>query len=251
MKNCSFVSHGARFWALLAALTVAPGAALAQEEHGGSHQAQDQSSQHTPSESTRAQGTQARGTQTQRQQEMQPRQQRQQQQQQAVVPTEQDRQQLRQVSGDVLRIKTVRIMGTDQTNLVALIETQRGERRLAVDLGPAEDARQLGLTTGDRLAVEGRVYRIGDDPLLVATRVRSGNQSVQIDRSEQQQHASQQHQQQTQQRVGQAQPQPMEAQDDETDIQIIEREQQAEADLGSPDSEPDVEVEIEDRRASR
>lgn len=95
---------------------------------------------------------------------------------------------LREASGDIVRTKVVAIRGTNQENLVALIDTHRGNDRLVVDLGPVDAMRELRLGEGDRIAVEGRVHRVGDRQVLVASRIREGDRTRRIDRSGQAQH---------------------------------------------------------------
>jgi hypothetical protein len=146
-------------------------------------------------------------------------QQQQQQQQASATPPDETRQeaqqrtqQLRQASGEVLELKSVDIRGTDGSNAVALLETERGDRRLVVDLGP-EDRVEGKIDQGDRIRVEGVVHRIGDTQLLVARRVEAGGERMAINRQQQQeQHARMQRR--SQQQRAEAQPPQDQERDD-------------------------------------
>ncbi|MFO7178548.1 MAG: hypothetical protein DIU78_007620 [Pseudomonadota bacterium] len=89
----------------------------------------------------------------------------------------------REVSGTVIATKTVRIRGYDQPNFIALIRTNKGNRRLAIDLGPRRDLEDTDIGRGETLAAVGPVVRVGDEQILVATRARIGDQLVEVDRS--------------------------------------------------------------------
>lgn len=92
----------------------------------------------------------------------------------------------RTVTGRVLATKTVQLRGTNQRNLVALVRTPEGMRRL-VDLGPRSDARQLQLAAGDQLAVRGPVATVNGRQIVIAEQARSDAASLDIDRSMQRQ----------------------------------------------------------------
>lgn len=79
---------------------------------------------------------------------------------------------LREVSGVVLGMKVVEVRGTGDQNVVALIKTDRGDRRLAIDLGPLTQLDRSGLHVGGRLAAEGYVVAVRDQQFLVATRIK-------------------------------------------------------------------------------
>lgn len=88
----------------------------------------------------------------------------------------------RQVSGVVLGTKTVEVRGAGERNLIVLIKTTRGDRRLAIDLGPAQALAQANVTPGARIAAEGYVVALRDQQFLVATRVMSGDQVFDVRR---------------------------------------------------------------------
>lgn len=94
-------------------------------------------------------------------------------------------QKLREVSGTIIETKTVEMRGTDQQNVVALIRTSRGDRRLIVDLGPAQQLEQAKLREGEKIAVEGTVATIRDQQFLVASRVKANGQTIEVDRTAQ------------------------------------------------------------------
>lgn len=91
----------------------------------------------------------------------------------------------RQVSGTILSMKTVGIRGSDVQNRVALIRTNKGNKRLVVDLGPEQELKGLNTGKGQRISVQGRVVRVGDRQLLVAERVRQNDQTRQLQRTAQ------------------------------------------------------------------
>lgn len=89
----------------------------------------------------------------------------------------------REVSGTVIATKTVRIRGYEQPNFVALIRTNKGNRRVAIDLGPRRDLEKMDIGRGETLAAVGPVVRVGDEQILVASRARIGDQVIDVDRS--------------------------------------------------------------------
>lgn len=107
---------------------------------------------------------------------------------------------LRQVSGKIQTAKLVDVRGSTTRNLVALIQTTKGGKRLIVDLGPVRALRhdeanpysavldsneELQLEPGRSLAVEGVVERVADTQLLIARRVRQGQRTITIQRTAQ------------------------------------------------------------------
>jgi hypothetical protein len=90
-----------------------------------------------------------------------------------TVPEARQRTQtLRKVSGVVLGIKIVEVRGAGDENVVALIKTDNGDRRLAIDLGPLAQLERSDLHVGGRLAAEGYVVAVRDQQFLVATRIK-------------------------------------------------------------------------------
>lgn len=90
-------------------------------------------------------------------------------------------------SGEVVGLKSVRLRGTNQTNLVARIRTPDGRQQL-VDLGPRSDARDLDLELGDRLRVQGTQAMVRGRPILIARQARSDGRQLVVDRSAQRRH---------------------------------------------------------------
>ncbi len=85
---------------------------------------------------------------------------------------------LRQVSGVVLGMKVVEVRGANEENVVALIKTDRGDRRLAIDLGPMSQLDRTNLHVGGRITAEGYVVAVRDQQFLVATRVKAERGAV-------------------------------------------------------------------------
>jgi hypothetical protein len=115
----------------------------------------------------------------------------------------------RQVSGTVLGIKDVEFKGSDQKNTVALLRTNKNNRRLVVDLGPKKDLKELNVKKGQQLAAKGVVVNVGDQPLLVASQLKRGNKTLDVDRMPQiEALRKQQGPEGTQQQPGMQSPQP-------------------------------------------
>lgn len=105
---------------------------------------------------------------------------------------------MRQASGEILAIKTVRLPDDLPPHLVALLDTRRGDQRLVVDLGPRNRLtrqQRAALELGDRIAVEGQVTVVKGVQVLMADRVRAGNREFRIQRPELQRMRQQQRQQ--------------------------------------------------------
>lgn len=136
-----------------------------------------------------APGSQAQQPQPQQQppqQPMQPQQQPPQQQQGYQPGAAADADKSRQVQGRIQALKSVQLRGMNQPNLVALIETRKGDRRLVVDLGPQNNLRKLKLRPGSRIAAQGKVAQVKDQLVLVANRARIRGQQIDIQRPLQQ-----------------------------------------------------------------
>ena len=88
----------------------------------------------------------------------------------------------REMSGTVLDTKTVKFRGTDQANIVALVQTKKSARRLAVDLGPKQQLGSLKIKKGQELAARGVIINVGDRPVFVADKLKQGDKTVDIDR---------------------------------------------------------------------
>lgn len=92
---------------------------------------------------------------------------------------------VRQVSGEILKLKQVEVRGAEVENIVALIKTTRNDRRLVVDLGPTSLMDQLKLSKGQKISVEGRLAKVRDRRFLVAHRIQVGDRTLNIDRGAQ------------------------------------------------------------------
>jgi hypothetical protein len=89
---------------------------------------------------------------------------------------------LRQARGTVIQTKQVKVQNGGDV-LVAMLATNKGDRRLLVDLGPNDQ--KLNIDKGEKMSVEGVVTRIGDRQVLVANRIKADGQLVKIDRESQ------------------------------------------------------------------
>jgi hypothetical protein len=85
----------------------------------------------------------------------------------------------RSVSGEVMSTRTVSVRG--QQRKLAKIETQEG-MLVIVDMGPSASLRNFDLAEGDQLNARGVPLKVRDQNILVAMQVRSGDQSVRVNR---------------------------------------------------------------------
>lgn len=97
-----------------------------------------------------------------------------------VSKQEQVRPEYRQVRGNIVRSRQVKVRGMSQPNVLALVQTQGGQRVL-VDLGSAQ-AMRANLQNGQPITVRGREVRLGDRVLLLANQFRTGDQSYDVNR---------------------------------------------------------------------
>ncbi len=72
-----------------------------------------------------------------------------------------------QVAGKIIRTKQVDVRGTDEKQMLALIETKRGNR-IPVDLGPTSGLKDVKLSSGDRVRINGFMAKVGEKQLVVA-----------------------------------------------------------------------------------
>ena len=87
----------------------------------------------------------------------------------------------RKVSGELTNLKEIALSGYGGPHMVGKVKTDRGTVA-KVDFGPSAQAKELELTEGDRVDVEGRRGRINDKAMLLATKVSSDGNTKQIDR---------------------------------------------------------------------
>jgi hypothetical protein len=91
----------------------------------------------------------------------------------------------RQVRGTVLQHKQVKIKGTDLTNEVMLLRTQKGNKILVVDAGRSDKLSSLALDRGKQVTARGQVVTMKGQQVLVASDIMQGNQRLAVDRSQQ------------------------------------------------------------------
>ena len=87
----------------------------------------------------------------------------------------------RRVSGELSNLKEITLSGYGGPHMVGKVKTDRGTTA-KVDFGPSAQAKDLKLTEGDRVDVEGRRGRINDKAMLLATKVTSDGNTVLIER---------------------------------------------------------------------
>lgn len=84
-----------------------------------------------------------------------------------------------QISGEIQEMKTVRTRRDDQQHRVARLETDRGT--VFADFGPAsQKLRNLNLSEGDRIEVQGKMSRMGDRAILLADSVRHDGTKIKV-----------------------------------------------------------------------
>jgi hypothetical protein len=71
------------------------------------------------------------------------------------------------LAGEVIRTKQVDVRGSDEKQMVVLIETERGNR-IPVDLGPTSGLKDVKLSSGDRVRINGFMAKVGEKQLVVA-----------------------------------------------------------------------------------
>lgn len=84
------------------------------------------------------------------------------------------------ISGTIKKMKNVTLLGLDQDNLVVQLQTNQGRR--IVDLGNADRAEDLDLEKGDRITAWGRTVKIGDKEVLMAHKLRTNDDTMNIER---------------------------------------------------------------------
>lgn len=89
----------------------------------------------------------------------------------------------RQVSGTINKTKKVSVR--DTKHMVAAVKNKDGDQ-VMVDLGPVSDARNFDLKKGDKLTAQGPMAKVGDKPILLATKLKLDNRTVSVDRSKRQ-----------------------------------------------------------------
>lgn len=88
-------------------------------------------------------------------------------------------QQSHQVQGQIHDLRKIQMHDGDGPFVVARIKTEHG-RTARVLLGREDQLSQLDLRDGKQVQVTGRLARVNDQPVLLATRVGTGNQQVRV-----------------------------------------------------------------------
>lgn len=83
------------------------------------------------------------------------------------------------VEGQIKNLRTQSMAGTDSKGVMARIETEQG-RMATVCLGPQKQLNKLDLAEGDQITVEGVRGRVNDRTVLLARKVSSGDQQVDV-----------------------------------------------------------------------
>ena len=91
----------------------------------------------------------------------------------------------RQVRGTVIQSKQVKIKGSDLTNKVMLLRTQKGNKLLVIDAGRTDKLANLELDKGKQVSARGQVVTMKGQQVLIASDLKQGNQRVSVDRSQQ------------------------------------------------------------------
>lgn len=89
---------------------------------------------------------------------------------------------MKKIAGTITRTKNVGIRGQERENLVVQVDTKRGKR--IVDLGDAEKLEDLDLDKGDKITAWGRSVDIGDKRVLMAHRLKAGDETIDIQREQ-------------------------------------------------------------------
>ena len=87
----------------------------------------------------------------------------------------------RRVEGELTNLQKIELAGYGGPHMVGRVKTDRGTVA-KVDFGPVAQVKSLGLTEGDPVDVEGRRGRINDRAMLLATKITSDGNTVQVDR---------------------------------------------------------------------
>jgi len=88
---------------------------------------------------------------------------------------------MRQVSGTVQELKEIKLAGQEKQHRIARIKTREG-RVARVDLGPADNTKDLNLQDGDQITVYGRKGTINNKGMLMAQRIEASGRTVAVNR---------------------------------------------------------------------
>ncbi len=81
-----------------------------------------------------------------------------------------------QISGKILKEKTVDIKGKDQKNQVVLLQTAQNKRIIA-DLGNADALGKVNIKEGKQLDLQGKMVRVSNMPVLLVSQVTADDQT--------------------------------------------------------------------------
>ncbi len=85
------------------------------------------------------------------------------------------------LSGQVQTVKELKVKGTGKTHQLVRVKTQEGQQIVA-DLGTKRELRELNLTNGQQVTIQGRQLRVNGKPFLLADQISTDGKTVQIDR---------------------------------------------------------------------
>ncbi len=94
----------------------------------------------------------------------------------------------RSIRGEIVSTRKAKVRG-DQQHQMAIIKNKQGSKRVAVDLGPADEL-NLQLSEGDRISVTGPTVKVKDRLVVMANSVDHEGRMAQIKRSKGPQMAS-------------------------------------------------------------
>lgn len=88
-----------------------------------------------------------------------------------------------QISGKVLKEKTVGIKDKNQKNQVVLLQTEQNEQIIA-DLGNTDALGKVEIKEGKQLDLQGKMVRVSNMPVLLVSQVTADDQTIDIQHGE-------------------------------------------------------------------
>jgi hypothetical protein len=133
------------------------------------------------------------------------------------------------IEGEVQATQKVQVPGTDQENLVVLVETKDGQSMM-VDLGPAQELEDAKIREGTTLSAQGQVMDVEGRQLMAADNLEIEGQKHQIKREAQPPQAqmeleAEQEAEQAQQQAEQAQQEAEQAEQEAERAEQAQRQQ--------------------------
>ncbi|MFO7964046.1 MAG: hypothetical protein R6U50_09020 [Desulfobacterales bacterium] len=95
---------------------------------------------------------------------------------------ERARQHQQTITGEIQTLRRVNLVGVDQPHVIARIRARDG-RTARVDLGPESSLKNIDLSKGDRITVQGRRGTIDNRGMFMARSLQTGRQEVMIRRA--------------------------------------------------------------------